>query len=249
MIPIPSAWQVLSELVLEQYKESPKYLGTLQLFAAECDRLETARWELSRLLAIDQMEGAQLDLLGKVGNAPTRSAVGAATDADYRAVLRAAFRARISGTPEEIIEAVKSASRASSVLYIPDYPAGFWIISDGPVEITQAFLDSIAPAGVRANLPCYLSLENGDPLTLEDGDYILVRGPCPFEYPTQIFPEDRAWDGGVGAIDPGTAVFTEAWPFRDGTGVGEYPDGGSGLISPPIFTFTDGSYAEDTGGA
>ena len=248
MEPITSQWAVLAGLVLEQYKESPKYLSWIQAVATEADRCETARWELSQLLDIGAMQGAQLDLLGKICGAARRQGVTLLSDAAYRPVLRIAFRSRLSGTPEEIIAAVKEATGSTHVTYLPDYPAGFWVVYDGPREITQEFLDSISPAGVRGNLPCFLSLENGDPLTLEDGEYILTKGPCPFEPPTPLFPADRTWDGGVGVIDPEAAVFTEAWPFRDGDGIGEQPDGGTGEIVPDDYTFTDGSYAVDTGG-
>jgi hypothetical protein len=43
-------------------------------------------------------------------------------------------------------------------------------------------------------------------------------------------------------------VIAVPWPFRDGTGVGEYPSGGMGSIDPNAYTFLDGTYAEDTGG-
>jgi len=61
-------------------------------------------------------------------------------------------------------------------------------------------------------------------------------------------PADNVWDGGMGAVDPDSMVIAVPWPFRDGTGVGEYPSGGMGSIDPNAYTFLDGTYAEDTGG-
>lgn len=184
MIPIPVEWDVIEPLILEQYKESPQYLGILKLIADEADRNETARWELSNLLDIDAMEGAQLDLIGIIANNPRAPEQ---SDSEYRLAIKVALRTRSSGTPEEIIAAVKTITGASSVTFLPDYPAGFWIVPVGGDAslMTQDWLDSISPAGVRGFLPCYLSMESppsGDPeeaLLFEDGDWILIEGPCP----------------------------------------------------------------------
>lgn len=245
MIQIPAEWDVIEPLIIEQYKESPQYLGILKLIADEADRTETARWELSNLLDIDAMVGAQLDLLGKIAHAPRLQDGVLLDDVAYRIVLKAAFRARTSGTPEEIIAAARSATNSSQVIYLPEYPAAYWLFTDGPIEPTQAFLESISPAGVLPMIPCLLSDTTDDLFLTTDGDTILVVGPCSAAVP---FPADNVWDGGMGAVDPDSMVIAVPWPFRDGTGVGEYPSGGMGSIDPNAYTFLDGTYAEDTGG-
>lgn len=245
MTPIPSHWGILQDLFLEQYKESPKYAGIVQAFASEADKLEACMWEFAQLLDIDLMEGAQLDLLGKIAMVLREQADGTLTDAQYRLELKAAFRRRTSGSPEEIIQAVLEATGGTQVLYLPEYPAAFWILTDGPTPITDEFLKSISPAGVQPFQACYLALTTGELLETTEGDSILIVGPCESggEYPF-----DNVWDGGLGAVDPDEMVFTEAWPFRGTTGIGEYPDGGMGVVDPDLLTFTDGSYAEDIGG-
>lgn len=172
MTPIPAEWDVLEPLVLDQYKESPQYLGILKLIAAEADRIETARWELSTLLSIDAMEGAQLDLLGKIGNAPRMQDGVLLDDAAYRRVLKAAFRSRTSGTPEEVISYLQELT-GGTVTYIPEYPAGFWILfSTG--SVSPEILAEISPAGVGVHVGIGLSVEDdNDPpypeiLLLED---------------------------------------------------------------------------------
>lgn len=245
MTPIPSAWAVLEPLIIEQYKESPQYLGILQLIAAEADRTETARWELANLLDIDAMSGVQLDLLGKIGNAPRLQAGVLLNDATYRLALKAAFQARTSGTPEEIIAAVRSATNSATVVYIPEYPAAYWLLWDGPGHLTEEFLTSISPAGVLPILPCFLSYTDGDTVELVSGGELLIIGPCESPEPP---PTLDAWDGGLGAVDPDTMVFTDPQAFRDSDGIGEYPDGGLGAIDPDVFTFTDGTWADDLGG-
>ncbi len=246
MTPIVSVWDELRDLILEQYKESGKYTGIIKAITEEADKLETARFELAKLLDIDAMIGAQLDLLGKIAVTPRLQSGVVLDDASYRLALKAAFRARYSGTPEEIISAVRSATDSTQVLYIPEYPAGFWILADGPIAIDQDFLERLSPAGVLPFLPCFLeTVEDAELIVDAHGSPILIVGPCS---DTVVYPEDNVWDGGLGPVDPDTMVFTEAWPFRGTNGIGEQPDGGMGEIDPHAFTFKDGTYAEDTGG-
>lgn len=245
MTPIPSFWDELSALILEQYKESSKYVGIVQAIAAEADKIETAQGEMAYLLDIDKMIGAQLDLLGLIA-LTTREQEGVLLDdVAYRLLLKAAFRTRNSGTPEEIISAVRQATGASQVVYIPEYPAAYWVLHDGAGSVTQEFLERITPAGVMPFQPCFLESTEGDLIVDAKGNPIMVVGPCPPDIP---YPEDVTWDGGLGAVDPDTMVFTEQWPFRGTDGVGEQPDGGMGEINPDKFTFRDGSYAVDLGG-
>lgn len=187
MTPIASEWEVVKELFLEQYKESPKYQGIIEAMVSEVDYLENCLWELIHLLDVDVMTGAQLDNLGKIALVTRTTDAGTLTDVQFRLVIKAALRTRSSGSPEEIIAAVKTLTGASSVTFVPDYPAGFWVVPVGGDAslITQDWLDSISPAGVRGFLPCYLALESppsGDPeeaFLFEDGDWVLIEGPCP----------------------------------------------------------------------
>lgn len=245
MIPITSEWEILETLLLEQYKESPKYIGILQAVATEADRLEACLWEFIQLLDIDAMEGAQLDLLGKIAKCLRIQQGVVLDDVAYRVVLKAAFRARTSGTPEEIIAAVLDATQSTVVSYLTEYPAAYWLIFDGSVAITQDYLERISPAGVLPFQACYLRDVFEDFIVDANGDSILVVGPC---VDASGYPADNVWDGQMGAIAPENMVFTDPWPFQDGTGIGEFPDGGNGAINPEDFTFLDGTYAEDTGG-
>lgn len=178
MIPIPSEWDVIEPLVIEQYKESPQYLGILKLLAEEADRTETARWELSNLLDIDAMVGAQLALIGKiahVGRAPGM------TEPEYRSAIKTQLQLRSSGTPEDVIAWVSQSIGGAPVTYLPEYPAAVWLLFSGPrLDMTQ-LVDQL-PAGVSAHIGSWLAHEDDDPepyplfIELEDdGDWILIE--------------------------------------------------------------------------
>lgn len=244
--PIPTLAPVgdtLRRLLIEQYKDKPRMEGILAQIGVEADMLDASNHELWNIYDLDTAIGAQLDILGTIANEARRGR----TDAEYRALLKVLFRTQVSGTPEDVIRSVKEYTGATAVTYIPEYPAAFWIIPNAP-GLTLEFLERVSPTGVGAYPACYLSLTTGELIETTDGESILVVGPCPPAPPPPMFPTDNVWDGGVGAGDPATRTIPEAWPFRDGDGVGEYPDGGLGAIDPSLYTFTDGSYADDTGG-
>lgn len=242
MDPIPDLAPVaekLLSLLLEQYRDKARMTGIIQQIGEECDRLNVSAHELLYLYDLDTVTGVQLDVLGEIANEPRLGR----TDEAYRAVLKVLFRTQVSGTPEDIIRSVKEYTGATSVVYLPEYPAAFWIISDAP-GLTVEFLERVSPAGVGAYPACFLADTTGELITDTTDDFILVVGPCD----AAKYPTDRTWDGGVGTVNPDLMVFSDVWPFRDGSGIGEQPDGGLGSIDPLDYTFTDGTYAEDTGG-
>lgn len=175
---LPPFFDTFLTLLFEQYKESPKIVGMLQAFAAEFDLLDQAQVEVAtEVLNIDQAVGAQLDMLGRIANLPRAGR----DDEGYRAILRASFISRHSGAPDQIIGAIKSITGSTSVQYIPEYPAGYWVLYDG-IGLSQSYLNRLSPAGVQGMTGCYLSDTNLDIFVLADGEPILVVGPCPGIY-------------------------------------------------------------------
>ena len=240
--PITDVGAVLYKLLLGQYQEPrtdgapPVLAGIISLLGQEGQYLETAWQELLPLLDVDQIGGVLLDTIGRIANTPRAGL----SDPDYRLALKAAFLRHDSGTPEQVMRVVKQVTQSTLVQYIPEYPAGYWIICDGH-GLTRDLLERISPAGVLAMPFCYLEDAYGNLIRTATNDPILVVGPCE----SQIFPTDNVWDAGVGAVNPDDLKLTQAWPFRDGTGIGELPDGGIGPINPLAFTFTDGTFAEN----
>lgn len=232
----------LYELLEEQYKyprldgKPSNVAGVIALIASEAQLLETAFQELLPLLDVDACSGAQLDVLGRICGVARH----ALTDTQYRVAIKAAFQRNDSGTPEQIIATVKAETGSDSVLYIPEYPAGYWVAYDG-AGLTREFLERISPAGVLAMPGCFLSDAADDLIETADGSTILVVGPCEVD----PYPVDRTWNAGVGSIDKSSATFKSSWPFRDGSGIGQYPDAGAGSINNQDYTFKDGTYAEN----
>jgi len=180
---LPLFYETFLKLLFEQYKESPKVLGMLEAFAAEFDLIDQALVEVANeVLNIDAAVGAQLDMLGRVANIPRLGR----SDPLYRDDLLIAFQTKNSGTPEQIIKAVKSLTNSTYTHFYPEFPAGFWVVYDGE-GLTQDILNKIAPAGVQAMAGCILVDASLDPIVLADGDFILLIGPCG---PTPLYSED-----------------------------------------------------------
>lgn len=237
---------ILLGMTLERYRYTQTFAKILEQMGEEADLLQDVNRELYDLLNPDALEGASLDMLGRVVGAVR----GTMSDTPYRARIKSILSESNSGTPEQIIATVRGytgVSTKSGIQYLPEYPAVYWIIDWQSNGVPQRLLDLVSPGGVQGLSGDFLTLTTGELLVTTEGEEILVVREDPVEGGSG-YPADVTWDGGMGAIDPDTMVFTEEWPFRDGPGIGEYPDGGVGVIDPDLYTFTDGTYAEDQGG-
>lgn len=182
LVPIESYSEAVMAFLASQYKGSPKLSGMIDSMNPLAQNLEQAIFEIRDLFWIRTAVGVQLDAIGALFGVER---VGRLDEVYRQDILRTASATR-SGTPEDVIASVKSLTGADSVIYVPQFPAGYWAVPIGgdASNLTQAFLDEISPAGVRGILPCYLSLESppsGNPneaLLFEDGDWILIQGPC-----------------------------------------------------------------------
>lgn len=238
--PIADVTSSILALLAEQYKQprndgnTPRVAGIIALVAAEIQLLETAWQELLPLLDIDIASGAQLDVLARIANI----ARNGASDAVLRTRLKTVFQSRYSGTPEQLMAAVKQYTGSEKVAFIPEYPASFWITYDGE-GMTQEYLQGLAPAGVLGLPGCFLADADDELILDANGEGILVVGPCE----TDPYPIDRTWDGGAnGDVGGPLAV---SWPFQDGTGIGQYPSGGVGAVTQSDYTFKDGTFADN----
>ena len=172
---ISNYWENIKAHNLEQYKQSTKLVGLIQLVMGMLDRCEAGLQELKTLFDLSIAIGAQLDLLGSLINNPRNGR----TDNAYRLSLIQWFGAQRQGTPEDIIRQLLEITGASKVEYIPEYPAGFWVVNwDRINQVTQLQLDAMSPAGVQGFIGCLLVDANDDFIVDATGDYILVVGPC-----------------------------------------------------------------------
>lgn len=123
----------------------------------QLNEIEQVFFDMLTLMWLDSATGEQLDVLGihLVIDREGR------TDTDYRVVLKGKARINVSsGEPESIIGLVKDLYGASSVEYVPDYPAGFTINHNG---ILDFFLQG------------NFIFENGDNFVLENGDNFILQ--------------------------------------------------------------------------
>lgn len=229
---------LLAKIVPAQYREDPIFMAIVNTIGKELDLVVQAIQEEALISDLDSCSGVLLDLWGELCCEPR----GNKNDAEYKKILKLVFQNPISGTPDEIMRELAVRHNAVSVTYSPEYPAGFWCTTTG-YDMTQDEIESYAPAGVQAIPGCILVDAYGDHIlfgAMNPDDVILVVGPCP----APVYPTDTTWDGGQGDIDPASFVFTEAWPFRDSSGLGQYPDGGTGDIDTLEHSFADETFAD-----
>lgn len=165
LAPIADVTKSILSLLAEQYKaprndgNDPRVAGIIALVAGEVQLLETAWQELLPLLDVDAASGAQLDVLARIANI----ARNGASDAVLRERLKTVFQSRYSGTPEQLMAAVKQYTGSKKVGYVPEYPASFWITYDGK-GMAQEYLQGLAPAGVLGLPGDFLADANGEPI-------------------------------------------------------------------------------------
>ena len=163
-------------LLMEQYKDSPNLQAVISGILEQGNAIEEAMQELYTLLSIQQAEGVQLDVIGRLVGV----ARGAQDDEAYRLVLISWLQLQYSGTYEAIIKGVKELSGATSVRLVPDYPAGLLVFAPGAKrELTQQQLEALAPAGVMISHGCVLVDTTATPiLQTTSGANILIAKYC-----------------------------------------------------------------------
>jgi hypothetical protein len=110
----------------EQYRNKPRIAGLFTAVGAEVRAVEDALYQLYTERGIDTGVGTQLDAIGAVLAEPR----GAATDAEYRLILKAKIRVnKSSGTAENLI-AVFHAALPTTLVTVTT-----WTIAYVTVEI------------------------------------------------------------------------------------------------------------------
>lgn len=108
------------EQFLEQFKDKPLINALLASYLKRIQKLEDAIWEVILIRGIEESEGVNLDVIGKIVGRPRLGLV----DIDYRVALRAQIRInRSSGTPEDLIAVTRLSTAGQSFVYNEAYPA------------------------------------------------------------------------------------------------------------------------------
>lgn len=136
--------------LLAQFREKPKLEGLVRALVSEAQTLEGVMQSLSRVRSIDDAEGVQLDLIGRIVGREREGML----DADYRLWLKAQIALSLSsGTPDEILTIFRLLFPDSDVELEEQYPAAFVMRVGGafPGSVPQVMklLLSAKPVAVR----------------------------------------------------------------------------------------------------
>jgi hypothetical protein len=178
--------QGLDRLVT-QWADKPVVQGLLKSYLENVETVENLYEQLLDERSVFTAIGAQLDVIGTI--------VGEARDGKSDAAYRQAILDRIAinnadGTPEKIIQILKTITGSTAAHVFEHYPANVHaFVSGSPSNSVAEALQDITPAGVSARLmfdggvDSYigatakqaffdLALENNDELALENGDFL-----------------------------------------------------------------------------
>lgn len=152
----------LQELLLEQFRwrtdgTASRITQMVGMLAAEMNLAEDALQELLTAFDITTAVGAQLDILGAIFGV----ARAGMSDADYRVAIQGAALTALSGTPEQLIEAVRAVIGGTVPIRLLEVqPATVCLYHDTgriPGVTPAQFSAKAKPAGVRlvfADLRC-----------------------------------------------------------------------------------------------
>lgn len=138
--------------LLSQYKGKPRIAALISAFTDECQEIEDVLWDLlTKRLDIDNSEGAQLDIIGKIVKQPRNGL----SDVDYRVFLKVRIRVNLStGTPEDMLAI--AALLGLTIKLDEQYPAGIVLkvlttLTLNPQALLTLFRQA-DPIGVRTLL-------------------------------------------------------------------------------------------------
>ncbi len=145
-------WQQrLQDRIYEQYSELPVIQALSDIFAVQFQALEDSGQSLFTITSIDDSEGVNLDVIGRV----VKQLRLGFDDATYRLLLKARVRAnKSSGTPEDIYSVFMALiGPGTSMIYIPGGNAGFvlrinTVIDSVMAQIGAGFLFDAKMGGV-----------------------------------------------------------------------------------------------------
>lgn len=105
------------DFLIEYFRQGPRNRAVLEVFAAQCQELEDAIWDMVLAFDVDTATGDQLDILGRILKVPKSYWM---TDDDYRAAIRTTgLIYRSSGTHADLV-AVSLALVPAATVWVRD---------------------------------------------------------------------------------------------------------------------------------
>jgi hypothetical protein len=139
-------------LMIEQFRNLPRFSGLISLIAQQYQELEDMFFDLMKYRGIVYAQGTQLDKIGAVLGLGRTSA----DDNQYRSDLY--FQATINtskGTPEELILVLQRVTGIAHIDYIEAQPASIFMYLVNPPYLPNNIrinMDKIKPGGVSLNI-------------------------------------------------------------------------------------------------
>ncbi len=149
-----------NKILFDFFRASEDFMAVLNGFNPQFEELENTAFQLFTDVWLDTAKGVNLDLLGKLLGL---SRLGR-DDESYRTLLKLKVDVNVgSGTPELLIGAIRVLYDATTVNYIPDYPAKVEIEQNG--ELGLFFINNL-----ETNAGNNLVTLSGDNLTVREID-------------------------------------------------------------------------------
>lgn len=190
-------WDNVKELVLEQYKSSPKLKGLIQSVVDECAQpLEDGAFMLQNFFNIQEATGSWLDLLGKLVGLERKAGE---FDGSYRERILTEASTETAGTPDNVLFNVAMLSGDSKPQFIDEATATFFVytgprnynavkdgesfdygeegiapIEDGADQVYAASVKKLAPAGVLGLVGAAIQFADGSLLGDAQGRLLLM---------------------------------------------------------------------------
>ena len=158
--PINSYKDFCAKFIPEQYKNSEKLLGLIELALAQCDSLEEALHELLDAIDISKAKGPALDFIGSLVGVER---VPGQTDDVYRVrILQESGSAGLP-TPEALKRVLQFITGKEQIGLFPNWPAEMYYVLDGG---TDANLSTVEKSSMTSGA----SLVRGTFLCAEAGE-------------------------------------------------------------------------------
>lgn len=147
--------QLAKNRIIEQYKQKPNINSIIDIHAERYQQLEDMLFVFLSIIDLENAVQDQLNIVGSMVGVPR----GAFNDDDYRALIKIQIAVTLTrGSIPDQLNVARALTDPTKVIYIPDYPAKFFLILVNPTpivaitEVRRILESEVAPSGVGLTL-------------------------------------------------------------------------------------------------
>lgn len=176
---------------LSQFRNKPLLAALLRSYLNRVQELEDATWEVILNRLLDNAEGVQIDVIGRIVGRG-RNNLG---DADYKIAVRAQIRInRSSGRPEDVIDVARlSLPPGFTLSYEEIYPAAIYVQIYGGVDFNIDVLYQNLVRAKAGGVKLWLVFSTEAP----ENTFTYASGDVPEDDPDRGYGDDAGTVGGV----------------------------------------------------